>query len=88
MYKITMATGREHSATMCGAAEGYLHIRIEDGASFAAVVREFSNKENTSAITYRYGEMETRHEGFTGLEMVRWEGGKRYHIALKQQAQE
>lgn len=88
MYTITTAAGRTHSVTMCGAADGYLHIRLEDGASFAAVVREFSNAENTSAITYHYGEMETRHEGYTGLELVQWEGGKRYHIALAQQGRE
>lgn len=88
MYTITTAEGKEHSVSMCGAAEGYLHIRIEDGVSFTAVVREFSDEENTSVITYHYGEMETRHEGYTGLELVRWEGEKRYHIALKQQGQE
>lgn len=88
MYTITTAAGRTHSVTMCGAADGHLHIRLEDGASFAAVVREFSNAENTSAITYHYGEMETHHEGYTGLELVQWEGGKRYHIALAQQGRE
>lgn len=88
MYTIETAAGRKHDVTMCGEAGGYLHIRLADGSSFAAVVKEFSNAENTSAITYRFGEMEKRHEGYTTLEMVQWEGGKAYHVMLKHQDQE
>lgn len=87
MYTITTATGREHPVTMCGAADGRLHIRLEDGYSFTAVVREFSNEENTSIITYHYGEMETRHEDYTALEMVQWESGTCFHITLKRQTE-
>ena len=68
---------------MCGEADGYLHIRLMDGNSFAAVVKEFSKAENTSVITYHFGEMEKQHEGYTILEMVQWEGGKSYHVTLK-----
>lgn len=85
MYSIETASGRAHSVDMCGAADGFLHIVILDGASFAAVVREFGNPENTGRIVYRFGEMETTHEGYTVLTNVKWESGKRYHIILQKQ---
>ena len=88
MRQIETAAGRMHPASMCGAAEGYLHITIEDGASFAAVVREFSDAEKTATITDCFGEMTVTHAGYTSLTVVQWEGGNTYHIILEHGAQE
>lgn len=83
MYTIIMASGNQHSVTMCGAADGNLHIRMAEQTTFQAVVEEFANPENTKKITYKYGEMETIHEGYTTLILVRVEGENRFHIALE-----
>lgn len=47
MYTIIMASGNQHSVTMCGAADGNLHIRMAEQTTFQAVVEEFANPENT-----------------------------------------
>lgn len=87
MYTVEMASGVTHEATMCGAADGYLVIQICDGESWKAVSVEFSNPANTQRITYHYGEMQTEHNGYTQLTYMRWDGGSKYHIALKEGGQ-
>jgi hypothetical protein len=86
MYQIEMANGKKHAVSMCGAADGCLHVNIEDGTSFTGVVREFRNSENTSVIKFLYGEMETIHEGYTVLISIFWDGDGRYNIMLKKPA--
>lgn len=83
MYTVEMASGVTHEATMCGAADGLLVIQILDGKSWKAVSDEFSDPTNTRKITYRYGEMSTEHTGYTQPTFLRWDGGGKYHIALK-----
>jgi hypothetical protein len=85
MRQIEMASGETHEATMCGAADGYLHICISDGSSFAAVVQEFSNEENTSTIIDHFGEMTVTYTGYTFLTIVQLEGENRWHIVLKKE---
>ena len=80
MYEIEMALGNRHAVDMCGAADGFLHIHITDGESFADVVTEFSNQEETQEITYLYGEMLTVHRGYTQLVCAEWNGGTRYRV--------
>lgn len=82
MYQIETASGAVHAVIRCGAAEGYLHIRIVDGESFASVAAEFGDARNTETIIHRFGEMSARHEGYTVLVSVQWEGGSQYHIIL------
>ena len=48
-----------------------------------ATAEEFDDSENTRTITFRYGEMETVHEGYTSLISIFWDGGGRYNIMLK-----
>lgn len=83
MYTVKLASGAVHDASMCGAADGYLVIQIEDGESWKAVSDEFSNPENTQKIIHHYGEMSTEHTGYTQPTFLRWDGGGKYHIALK-----
>ena len=68
---------------MCGEADGYLVIQLADGESWKAVSDEFSDPDNTRKITYRYGEMSTEYTGYTQPTFLRWDGGGKYHIALK-----
>lgn len=83
MYTIEMASGVVHDTPMCGEADGYLVVQIQDGESWKAVSDEFSNPDNTKKITFHYGEMQTEHIGFTQPTFLRWDGGGKYHIALK-----
>lgn len=83
MYTIEMASGVVHDAPMCGESDGYLVIQIQDGKSWRAVSDEFSNPANTRKIIFRYGEMSTEHTGYTQPTFLRWDGGRKYHIALK-----
>ncbi len=83
MYTIEMASGVVHDAPMCGEADGYLVIQIQDGESWKAVSDEFSNPANTRKITFHYGEMQSEHNGFTQPTFLRWDGDGKYHIALK-----
>lgn len=83
MYEIITASGTHHRADMCGAADGCLHIFLTDGGSFLDVVEEFLDSDNTGTITYKYGEMQTVHEGYTVLISVLWDGDGRYSIMLK-----
>ena len=88
MYQIEMASGTFHAVSMCGAADGYLHIRLEDGESFAGIVAEFSDARNTETIIHHFGEMSARHDGYTTLISVQWEGSRRYRVALKNDRKE
>lgn len=83
MYTVKLASGAVHAASMCGEADGYLVIQIQDGESWKAVSDEFATPENTRKITYHYGEMESEYIGFTQPTFLRWDGGGKYHIALK-----
>lgn len=83
MYTIEMASGVVHDAPMCGEADGYLVIQIQDGESWKAISDEFSNPANTRKITFHFGEMKSEHNGFTQPTFLRWDGGGKYHIALK-----
>ena len=85
MYTIETASGTTHEVEMCGAADNCLHIHILDGDTFMATAEEFDDSENTRTITFRYGEMETVHEGYTSLISIFWDGGGRYNIMLKKQ---
>lgn len=83
MYEIVTASEKHHAVEMCGAADGCLHIRLTDGEGFLEVAEEFHDSNNTGTITYKYGEMETVHEGYTVLISVLWDGDGRYSIMLK-----
>lgn len=88
MYTLELASGTLHEATMCGNADGYLVIGIQDGASWKAVSDEFADPANTRKITYRYGEMKSEYIGYTQPAFMRWDGGGKYHISLKYVAEE
>ena len=72
MNILKLSDGREIPVTFCGAALGYLQIRLAEKTTVAEAAVLFDNPDAVRSLTFLYGDNQhAEYEGYTELQSVR-----------------